>query len=234
VPGTTRDAVDTLVAFREGTVRLIDTAGIRRKGRTLAGPEVLSVVMARKAIERADICLLILDASAGVSAQDTHVAGLIHEAGRGVVVVANKADLLLAEDRDARKRMAEQVLDRLKFLKDTPLVFTSATTGAGVGHLLPTAQEVGVAFRLRTGTGELNRVLRTAWENHPPPGGRVPVRLFYATQVGHSPPRFVLFTGGGALHFSYMRYLENTVRAAFPLAGVPIRFMIRGKRDRSL
>jgi GTPase len=233
VPGTTRDSVDTLVACGPRTVRLIDTAGIRRKGRTDQGPEVLSVLMARRAIERAEVCLVLLDAGEGLTAQDTHVAGYVTEAGRGVVVVVNKADLVAGEEKEAKLRLKDQVLHRLKFLKDTPVVFVSALTGAGVPHLLPAALEVGEAFRLRVGTGELNRVLRAAWERQPPPGGKRPPRLFYATQAGSAPPRFVLFVSGtGKLHFSYIRYLENTVREAFPLAGTPIRFRIQGKSDR--
>ena len=233
IPGTTRDSVDTLLAFGRRTVRLIDTAGIRRKGRTDEGPEVLSVLMARRAIERAEVCLVLLDAFEGLTAQDTHVAGYVNEAGRGVVVVVNKADLVAGEEKEARKRLKEQILQRLKFLKDTPTVFVSALTGAGVPHLLPAAIEVGEAFRLRVGTGELNRVLRAAWERQPPPAGKRPPRLYYATQTGNAPPRFVLFVSGtGKLHFSYLRYLENAVREAFPLAGTPIRFRIQGKSDR--
>ena len=234
VPGTTRDAVDTLVACGGRTVRLIDTAGIRRKGRTDRGPEVLSVLMARRAIERADVCLVVVDAAEGMTAQDTHVAGLVSEAGRGAVVVVNKADTIPDDGPAARKKLKQAVLERLKFLKDTPLAFISALTGAGVPHLLPAALAVGDAFRVRIATGELNRVLRAAWERQPPPGGRRPPRLYYATQTGSAPPRIALFVSGtGALHFSYMRYLENAVRDAFPLAGVPIRFNMRGKRDRS-
>jgi GTP-binding protein len=233
VPGTTRDAVDTLVSCGGRTVRLIDTAGIRRKGRTDRGPEVLSVVMATRAIERAQVCLVLVDAVEGMTAQDTHVAGYVSDAGRGAVVVVNKADLIAEEGREGRERLKRRILERLKFLKDTPLLFASAVTGAGVAHLLPSALEVGDAFKARVGTGELNRVLRAAWERQPPPGGRRPTRLYYATQTASGPPRFALFVSGtGKLHFSYLRYLENTVRAAFPLAGVPIRFNIQGKRDR--
>ncbi len=234
VPGTTRDSVDTLVACGATTVRLIDTAGIRRKGRTDQGPEVLSVLMARRAIARAEVCLLMVDAVEGLTAQDTHVAGYVEEAGRGVVVTVNKADLVAGEAAAARERVKDQVLHHLKFLKDTPLLFVSALTGLGVPHLLPAALEVGEAFRRRVGTGELNRALRAAWEKQPPPGGRRPPRLLYATQTGSAPPRFVLFVSGtGQLHFSYIRYLENTVREAFPLAGVPIRFKIIGKSGRT-
>jgi GTP-binding protein len=148
--------------------------------------------------------------------------------------VINKADLIAEEGREGRERLKRRVLERLKFLKDTPVLFASATTGAGVAHLLPTALEVGEAFKTRVPTGELNRVLRAAWERQPPPGGKRPARLYYATQTASGPPRFALFVSGtGKLHFSYQRYLENTVREAFPLAGVPIRFNIRGKRDRA-
>ena len=226
-PGTTRDAVDTPFERGERRYVLIDTAGIRRKGRTERGVEVLSVVMARKAIERAQVCLLVVDGSEGVTAQDAHVAGLIQEAGKGVVVVVNKADTLT---REGKKRLLEDVEFKLKFLKDTPCLFVSALTGAGVGKLLPQALKVGENFQRRIGTGELNRVLRAAWESHPPPGGKGPAKLYYATQVGTAPPRFKLFTNlKGELHFSYLRFLENALRQAFPLAGVPVRFMIVGK-----
>jgi GTP-binding protein len=147
--------------------------------------------------------------------------------------VVNKADLLAEEGREGRERLRRRLLERLKFLKDTPVLFASAITGAGITRLLPAALEVGAAVAMRIPTGELNRVLRAAWEKMPPPGGRRPVRLYYATQIGSGPPRFALFvSGAGQLHFSYLRYLENTVRGAFPLAGAAIRFNIRGKRDR--
>ena len=233
VPGTTRDAVDTILRHPAGTLRLIDTAGIRRRGRTERGPEVLSVVMARKAIERAEVCLILIDAVEGVTAQDTHVAGLVNDAGRAAVVVVNKIDLLVDRGREARRILADTIVERLKFLKGTPVVFISALTGVGVGAVIKQVFEVGRAFSRRVGTGELNRVLRSAWERHPPPGGRRPIRLLYATQVSSGPPTIALFTSAGSLHFSYLRFLENTVREAFPLAGVPIRFIMRGKRDRS-
>jgi GTP-binding protein len=233
VPGTTRDAVDTMLSWRGRQVRLVDTAGIRRRGRTERGPEVLSVVMARKAIERAQICLVVLDGGDGVTAQDTHVAGLVTEAGRGAVVVVNKADLL-PPGATARREGAERIRERLKFLHDTPLVFVSALTGAGVARIVPLALEVGAGYTRRVSTGELNRVLRAAWERHPPPGGKSPVRLYYATQTGSAPPRFALFTSATTgLHFSYLRYLENVVREAFPFEGVPVTFIMRGRGSRS-
>ena len=229
VPGTTRDTVDSLVTVQGRVVRLVDTAGIRRRGRTDQGPEVLSVVMAHKAIERAQVCLVVLDAGEGVTAQDTHVAGDVVEAGRAVVVVINKADLL-DPGRAARETLATRVLERLKFIKGTPVHFISAQRGVGVGRVLPLALKVGEAFSRRLGTGELNRVLHSAWEHHPPPGGRRPERLYYAAQIGSAPPRIALFTSfKREPHFSYMRYLENSLREAFPFDGVPIRFIMRAK-----
>ncbi|HPW54261.1 MAG TPA: ribosome biogenesis GTPase Der [Thermoanaerobaculaceae bacterium] len=233
VPGTTRDSVDTVVRWGDRTLRLVDTAGIRRKGRTDRGPEVLGVVMARRAIERAHVCLLLLDAGEGVTAQDAHVAGLINEAGRAGVVVVNKADLLEAGEPDRRRMLERQILERFKFLKGTPVLFTSARERWGLERILPAAAAGGDAFFLRVGTGELNRTLHAAWDRQPPPGGRRPGRLYYATQLSGGPPRFMLFWSGGELHFSYLRYLENVLRDAFPLAGVPIRFIMRGKRERS-
>lgn len=234
VPGTTRDVVDTLLEADGRQLRLLDTAGIRRRGRTDRGPEVLSVVMARRAIERAQVCILMVDAAEGITAQDTHVAGLVHEAGRATVVVINKVDLLTRDTPDERRKLVEGVLDRLKFLKDTPVQVISAATGSGVNRVLPRVWEVGEAFRRRVGTGELNRVLRRAWEHFPPPGGRRPPRLFYATQVGSAPPRFAVFCSSSeSIHFSYIRYLENVVREAFSFPGVPIRFIMRGKQGRS-
>lgn len=232
VPGTTRDAVDTVIDAGGRTVRLVDTAGIRRRGRTDRGPEVLSVVLARKAIERAHVCLLVLDAGAGVTAQDAHIAGLTHERGRAAVVVVNKSDLLPAGEA-ARRHLSARVVEGLHFLKDTPVLFASARTGAGTARILPRALAVGDAYFSRIGTGELNRVLRAAWEAHPPPQGRKPARLYFATQVSTAPPTVVLMTSTQRpLHFSYLRQLENAVRAAFPLAGVPIRFIMRKRSGR--
>ena len=229
VPGTTRDAVDTMLEWRGHRLRLVDTAGIRRRGRTERGPEVLSVVMARKAIERAQVCLLLLDGGEGVTAQDTHVAGLVSEAGRGAVVIVNKADLLPAGE-GVRRESAERIRERLKFMHDTPLLFASALSGSGVAKILARALDVGAGYTRRVATGELNRVLRAAWERHPPPGGKRPVRLYYATQTGSAPPRFALFTSTTTgLHFSYMRYLENALREAFPFEGVPVTFIMRGR-----
>lgn len=226
VPGTTRDTVDTVLNFQGRPILLVDTAGIRRKGKTEKGVEVLSVVMARKAIERAHVCLLVVDGAEGVTSQDASVAGLVQKASRAVLVVVNKADLL---SREQKRALFQDVGVKLKFLKDTPVLFVSALQGSGVGRVIPEALKLGEYFHRRIGTGELNRVLRAAWQEHPPAGGRGAAKLYYATQINTGPPVFKLFTNVQQLHFSYLRYLENALRRTFPLAGVPIRFIIQGK-----
>ncbi len=231
VPGTTRDAVDTVLERGGQRYVLVDTAGIRRKGRTDRGPEVLSVVMARRYLERADVCLLLVDPVEGLTRQDAHVAGYAWEAGRALAVVVNKWDLV--DDRAVGRASFEGQLERqLRFAQSCPVLYLSALTGLGVHHLLPAVRRLGESFRRKVATAELNRVLREAWQRRPPavPGKREP-NLLYALQGRVAPPVFVLFTNfSTGLHFSYQRYLENTLRDAFGFAGVPIRVMIRGRR----
>jgi len=231
IPGTTRDAVDVLVERDDRSYVFVDTAGIRRKGRTDRGPEVLSVVMARRQLERADVCLILIDAVEGVTRQDAHVAGYAWDAGRALVVVVNKWDLV-ADRASARAAFEEQVAQQLKFARSAPVAFLSALTGQGVDRLYPLLDTVHQAFGLDAATSELNRVLHDAWRRQPPAvSGKREPKLFYAIQVRRGPPGFVLFTNfSTGLHFSYVRYLENTLREAFGLAGVPIRVMIRGRK----
>ncbi|MCD4749026.1 MAG: ribosome biogenesis GTPase Der [Thermoanaerobaculales bacterium] len=232
IPGTTRDAVD-VVREREGmTFRFVDTAGIRRKGKTDKGPEVLSVVMARRHLERAHLCLLMVDVTEGITRQDAHVGGYAWESGRGVILVVNKWDLV--EDRAAtRADLEDQMARQLKFMRHSPIVFLSALTGKGVHKLFPVMQRMHVARGCKTSTSDLNRLLKAAWEGRPPASqGRKEPRFYYATQVQSSPPAFVLFTNlTRDPHFSYMRYLENTLRENLGLEGVPIRVMIRGRKN---
>lgn len=230
VPGTTRDAVDVVLEADGTRVRFVDTAGIRRKGKTDKGPEVLSVVMARRQLERSHLSLVLLDATRGVTSQDAHVAGYAWESGRGVILVVNKWDLV-RERGSAREELETEIGRKLKFLHHAPRVFLSARTGEGVHKLWPLIRQVHAGTVLKTTTSELNRVLRQAWERRPPPSKRrKEAKLFYAAQVGTLPPRFVLFTNlAAAPHFSYVRHLENVLRDAFGLAGVPIRVMIRGR-----
>jgi GTP-binding protein len=232
VPGTTRDAVDVLVEEDGHRFRFVDTAGIRRKGRTERGPEVLSVVLARRHLERARLCLLVIDAVEGVTRQDAHVGGYAWEAGRAVVVVVNKWDLVT--DREAARRDLEDQLERhLKFLRHAPRVYVSALTGRGVHRLLPVMADLAEAFGRTVATSELNRLLHAVWERNPPPsGGRRAPKLLYATQVGSAPPAFTLFTNlAEKPHFSYLRHLENSLREALDLEGVPIRVMIRTRKS---
>ncbi|MCG6964241.1 MAG: ribosome biogenesis GTPase Der [Acidobacteria bacterium] len=232
LPGTTRDAVDVVVEQDGARYRFVDTAGIRRRGRTDRGPEVLSVVMARRAIERADVCLVLVDAAEGVTKQDAHVAGHAWEAGRSVILVINKWDL--ADDRvEWRQRIEDEAARHLKFIRHAPVLFLSAATGLGLDRLLPAIAKIGEAYRKQASTSEVNALLRAAWTASPPPsGGRREAKLFYATQVGSGPPRFVLFTNlNQPVHFSYLRHLENVLRESFGLAGVPIKVMIRGRKD---
>jgi GTP-binding protein len=232
VAGTTRDAVDALLEKEDVFFRLVDTAGIRRKGKTDKGPEVLSVVMARKHLEQAHVCLLVIDATEGITNQDVHVAGYAWEAGKAIVIIVNKWDLI--ENREvARARLEDQVARSMKFMRHAPMVFLSALTGKGVHKLFPVMAALHTARGQRLSTPDLNRLLRTAWEQRPPSvQGRKEPKFYYATQVHSAPPSFVLFTNlPGKPHFSYLRYLENILRESLGLAGVPIRVMIKGRKN---
>jgi GTP-binding protein len=232
VPGTTRDAVDTILEKDGVRYQFVDTAGIRRKGRTDRGPEVLSVVMARRYLERADLCLLVVDAEEGITNQDAHVGGYAWEAGRGIILVVNKWDLV--SDRTlGRERIEDQASRHLKFMRHSPQVFLSALDGKGVHRLFPTMRDLHRAYQTRISTGDLNRIVRTAWEQRPPPmAGKKGPKIYYCSQVNYGPPHFVLFTNLlKSPHFSYVRYLENVLREALGLDGVPIRVIIRGRQS---
>ena len=232
VPGTTRDAVDAVLEKDDVFFRLVDTAGIRRKGRTDKGPEVLSVVMARKHLEMAHVCLLVVDAVEGITNQDAHVAGYAWESGKGVVVIVNKWDLI--ENREVvRARIEDQIARNMKFMRHAPVVFLSALTGKGVHKLFPIMAALHTARGQRVSTPDLNRMLKLAWEQRPPSmQGRKEPKFYYATQIQSAPPSFVLFTNmTGKPHFSYMRYLENILREKLGLDGVPIRVMIKGRKN---
>jgi GTP-binding protein len=230
VPGTTRDAVDVICEVDGAKFRFVDTAGIRRKGRTEKGPEVLSVVVARRHLERAQICLLLFDAVEGITRQDGHVAGYAWEAGRGIVLVVNKWDLV-TDREEAREELEYQISQQLKFLRQTPRVYLSALTGKGVHRLFPSMLTVHRAHRSRISTSDLNRVVRDAFERNPPSvSGRRAPKLYYSTQVRTGPPKFVLFTNlDRKPHFSWIRYMENVLLDSFGLEGVPFQVMIRGR-----
>jgi GTP-binding protein len=240
IPGTTRDAVDEVVEINGKNFRFIDTAGIRRKGKTHLMAEKLSVVMARKHLDAADIALLVIDATEGVSALDATIAGYAHESGRSVIVIVNKWDLVTSgqkkpgrETKATRIRESQSPADReayeervrydLKFLSYAPVLFVSAATGKGVEKIFPTLEQVASERRKRIPTAEMNRFLKYIDFERASVPARQQVKIYYMTQAGVSPPTFVLFTNRKVkLHFSYQRFLENQLRKAFGFVGSPI------------
>jgi GTP-binding protein len=232
-PGTTRDTVDTPVTFRDRPYILIDTAGIRRKGKVSEAIEKLAVVMALKSLERTDVAVLVLDASEGVTAQDAHIAGYANEAGRAMVVAVNKWDLVppgFVQKAD----IVGQIYDRLPFLEYAPVCFTSAVSRHGLADLFDQIDLVAAEAKKRVPPGELLTVLRQAIERRPMSARGVALRVYSAQQVAVSPPTFALRVNlPGAIHFSYQRYLLNSLRHAFAFTGSPLRLLFRkggGKR----
>ena len=239
IAGTTRDAVDELVERDGQKFRFIDTAGIRRKGKTHEMAEKLSVLMARKHLEAADVSLLVVDATAGVLAADATIGGYAHESGRSMVIVVNKWDLVTTKRTDGkppadRKVFEEQLRYELKFLAYVPVIFVSAAEGQNIEQVFATVVRVAGERQKRVGTGQMNRFLEHVdFERAPVPMSRR-MRILYMTQAGVSPPTFVLFTDRDVkLHFSYERFLENQIREAFGFEGSPIRFKIRARKPRS-
>ena len=234
VPGTTRDPVDTELVFDNIPVVLVDTAGIRRKSAHRDRLERYSLMRGINAMERADVVLLVIDASTGVLAQDQHVAGYALEAGKGLLIVVNKIDLVEPALRKAPYWQKELLKD-FKFAPFAPIVTVSAKTREGVGALMPIALDVVGQRRIKIPPNELNRLLRDALDEHPPPSfkGRR-LKVGYATQAGTEAPTIVLFVNDvGLLHFSYRRYLEKKIRDRFGMVGNPIRLVLRsdaGKR----
>ncbi len=237
VAGTTRDAVDELVERDGKTYRFIDTAGIRRKGKTELMAEKLSVVMARKHLEAADVALVIIDAVEGVTASDATIAGYAHESGRSVIIVINKWDLVTSARTDGkppadRKVYEEQARRHLKFLNYAPLVFVSAVSGKNIDQLYSALELVARERRKRIGTGEMNRFLsHVDFERASVPMSKR-VKIYYMTQSNVAPPTFILFTDRAVkLHFSYERFLENQIRAAFGFVGTPIWIKNRARHE---
>ncbi len=235
VPGTTRDAVDAVLTWHRKQFRIVDTAGIRRPGRVAKSGQVetVSVMLARRAIERAEVVVLVMDATEGPTDQDGAIAGAAVDAGRGIIIAANKWDLMKAQGPDGAKIFDENLRYQLKFLDFAPILHISAKTGERTPKLLETIEKVAAARRMRVPTGELNRFIEAITAAHPPvSSGRRNVRVMYAAQTGVAPPTFVLFTNTATtLHFSYMRYLENRLREEYGFFGTPIRISIR-KRNR--
>ncbi len=230
-PGTTRDAIDTFLRYKDHPVVLIDTAGIRRRGKVEVGIEKYGVFRAVRAINRADVALLVIDAVEGFTAQDAHVAGYVEQAGRGVVVVVNKWDLRRPEGLSADRLRAE-ARAKLAFLHYTPIFFVSARTGLNVTEPLEAALRIKEERARRVPTARLNSLVREAQARHAPPSGSggQRLRIYYATQASSAPPTFVFFVNDSSLcHFSYRRFLENQLRQAFGFEGTPLRLYFRNR-----
>lgn len=231
IPGTTRDAIDTVLTYEDLPVTLIDTAGIRRRGKIEPGVEKYSVLRSMRAIERSSVALLLVDATEGVTAQDQHIAGYILEEWKSVVVLVNKWDLV-EKDSYTMNEYTRTIRQELNFLDYVPLLFISAKTGQRVDQVLPLALRVHEERLVRLSTAQLNRVLRQAQDQHPPPSraGRH-LKIYYGTQVRSDPPTFLLHVNDPKLaHFTYRRYLENQLREAHSFLGTPIRIVLRPRR----
>jgi GTP-binding protein len=236
MPGTTRDAIDTRITVGEGEeareVILIDTAGIRRRGRIEVGVEKYSVIRTLRAISRSDVVLMLIDATEGMTAQDTHIAGYVLEQYKSMMLLVNKWDLV-EKDASTLGEFTNTVREELNFMPYVPILFISAKFGQRVNRVLPTALEIAEQRLRRIPTGQLNKIMKEAVDAHPPPSrpGKW-LKLLYATQADINPPTFVFFVNDPQMvHFSYQRYLENQLRAAFGFEGTPIKMVFRTRHE---
>jgi GTP-binding protein len=228
IPGTTRDAIDTKMEVDGLPVTLIDTAGIRRRGKIDRGVEKYSVVRTMRAIERCDVALLVIDATSGITAQDAHIAGFILESWKSTVVVVNKWDAV-TKNTFTMQEFTQRIRQDLNFMDYVPILFISALTGQRLDQVMPTALQVQEERITRLSTGQINRLIQDAQEKHTPTSkSGNSLHIYYGTQVRSDPPTFMLFVNDPKLaHFSYVRYLENTFRKAHPFTGTPIRFVFK-------
>lgn len=231
VPGTTRDAIDTPFEYEGHKYILIDTAGIRKKSRITESTERYSVIRALKSVERADVVLIMLDASEGVIEQDKRIAGYVHEQGKASIIVVNKWDMI-QKDGQTMNRFDENIREELKFLAYCPLLYVSALTRQRIFKILELVDFVSGQHNRRVKTGELNEIINEATLLNPlPGGGGKKIKIYYCTQVGTAPPHFVFFANyPEKVHFSYLRYLDNVLRKNFGFEGTPIKLTVR-KRD---
>ncbi len=232
IPGTTRDATDTQLIWDGRPFSLIDTAGIRRRGKIDPGVEKYSVLRAIRALRRADVALLLVDSIEGLTAQDSHIAGMLVEEMASVVILVNKWDAI-EKDSYTIYEYANQVRGALNFLPYVPVIFISAKTGQRIDRILPAVVEVYEARFRRIATGQLNRLMRDAVSRHPPPQkGGVRVKFYYATQAKVDPPVIIFFVNKPEwVHFTYQRYLENRIREAFPFPGTPVQLVFRPRSE---
>ncbi|MBO5402240.1 MAG: ribosome biogenesis GTPase Der [Clostridia bacterium] len=232
MPGTTRDAIDTYIENKYGKYTFIDTAGIRRNAKIEDDIEKYSVLRAKMAVEKADVCLLMVDANEGVTAQDERIAGIAHESGKAVIIVINKWDSI-EKDNDSVNAFRRKVYEALSYMTYAPLLFVSAKTGQRVEKLFPLINEVYANAGRRVTTGVLNDLLNDATTRVQPPSDRGRrLKIYYMTQTGVNPPNFVVFVNSAQLfHFSYRRYLENCLRESFDFSGTPIRMTVKQKGE---
>jgi len=237
MPGTTRDAVDTVLTWHRRSFRIVDTAGIRRAGRVHSGGQVeqVSVLLARRAIGVADVVVLVIDAAVGATDQDAAIAGEADRLGRGIIVAANKWDLMKNQGSDFVKLFDEGLRRQLKFLDYATILHISAATGERTPRLLETIDKVAQSRLARVKTHDLNKFVERVAAEHPPASpGRKHVRILYAAQTGVAPPTFVFFTNvATSFHFSYQRYLENRLREEFGFEGTPVRILVRSRRAKT-
>ena len=235
MPGTTRDTVDAILKWHKRTFRILDTAGIRRAGRVArsGAVESVSVLVAKRAIEQADVAVIVIDAIEGATDQDATIAGAAEKTGCGVIIAANKWDLMKGRGQDFSKEFDDKLRQQIKFLEYAPILHISARTGERTPKLLEAIDRVADSRMKRIPTGELNRFVQAVTAVHPPASpGKREVRIMYAAQVGVAPPEFVFFTNvATTLHFSYERFLKNKLRESFGLEGSPIKIQVR-KRSR--
>lgn len=230
VAGTTRDAVDTPFKFAGQEYVLIDTAGIRKRGKVYESIEKYSVLRALRAIERSDVCLIVIDGERGIAEQDKKIAGYAHEAGRAAIFIVNKWDAVEKDDKTMH-RFEQRIRDEFQFMHYAPILFVSAKTKRRVQLILPEVNEVAEQHAMRVPTSVLNQVIQDALVSTPPPADRGRrFRVRYVTQATVKPPTFIMFVNDPELaHFSYLRYLENQLRQAFPFKGTPLRILLRKK-----
>lgn len=232
IPGTTRDSIDSFFEFQGNKYVFVDTAGLRRKRSIYENVERYSVVRTLTAVDRADLCVLVVDATEGITEQDSKVVGYAHDSGKGIIVAINKWDLVEKDDRTYLE-FEKEVRESLGFINYAPIVYISAKTGQRVNKLLELLNVVNNNYNLRISTGVLNDIINQAvLMNQPPSDKGKRARIYYGTQVGVRPPKFVIFVNNKELmHFSYMRYLENQIRDHFGFSGVPIQFELREKGE---
>ena len=233
IPGTTRDAIDSMVEYGDMRIRLIDTAGIRKRGKVEPGVEKFSVIRTMQAIERSDVALLLIDAITGITAQDAHIAGYVQDAWKSAAILVNKWDAI-EKDTYTVQAFEQQIRENLNFMDYAPMLFVSAQSGQRVGKVLPLAIQVGEERLVRLSTAQVNKFIRDALDRHPPPSkaGKA-LKIYYGTQVRSSPPTFLLHVNDKKLmHFTYKRFLENRLREVHGFLGTPIRIVVRERESR--